>query len=183
MIESGHKPEEPFRLPGVDDEASSLYDCPRDFCHLPRFVFSQQLNLSQILQEKIHTFFCLAIRDGLFNCSLKGTELELACQRANLARGASAEIVREQGLFPDVAWPPGFKAKGQERTFLQEEAGVLQDGIGDFIFNEFAFDLRSVMVGPIEDENISRLKPLLNEVYGDFRGELCFCNLIGHPYP
>ena len=96
--------------------------------------------------------------------SLKGAELELACQRANLARGASAEIVRKQGLFPEIAWSPGLKTKGQKRAFFQKNACVLQDGIGDFIFNEFAFDLRSVMVGPVEDENISRLKTLLNEV-------------------
>ena len=59
-------------------------------------------------------FFYLGIRDGLFNRGFKGTELELACQRANLARGASANIVREQGLFPYVVWPPGLKARGRK---------------------------------------------------------------------
>ena len=73
-----------------------------------RFVFSEHLNLAQILQEKIHAFFYLEIADGLLNRSLKGAELELACQRANLARRASAEIAENfkidvalivQGIF------------------------------------------------------------------------------------
>ena len=57
MIESGHEPEEPFRLPGVDDEASFLYDCPRDFCHLLRFVFSAATESLSNPAEKIHALF------------------------------------------------------------------------------------------------------------------------------
>src|SRR6266542_2485851 len=39
------------------------------------------------------------------------------------------------------------------------------------------------MVDPVEDQNISWLKALLNEIYGNLLGEFCFPDFIGHPYP
>src|SRR6266436_6156506 len=101
-----------------------------------RLVFSAHLNRSQILQEKVYAFFYLGIRDGLFNRGVKGAKPELTCQGANLARGASTKIVREQGLFPRTVRSPGLKAKGKEWAFFQKEACILQDGIGNLVFNE-----------------------------------------------
>ena len=65
-----------------------------------------------------------------------------------------------RGLFPEVGRSPGLKTEGQERAFFQINACVLEDRIGNLVFNEFVFDLRPVMVHPVKNENISRLETL-----------------------
>src|SRR5262245_18354165 len=91
--------------------------------------------------------------------------------------------MREQDLLPLIARTRGLKTEGQEWTFFQKETCVFEDRKRDLVFNEFAFDLCPIMVGPIKDEHISRLKTLANEVYGQLRVEMCFFNFITNPYP
>ena len=56
VLKSAYEPEKPFYLPGVDDETPLLDDCPRYSCHLLRFAFSQQLNLSKSCKRRFIPF-------------------------------------------------------------------------------------------------------------------------------
>ena len=167
---AGHQPEEPFGFSRIDIEAPFLYDCPGDLRYALRFFISVQLNLAQVFDQKVHAVFNIWIVVGSLKCCLEGAELQLFCQRTDFAGIAPPEVISQQDIFPCVTWSPGLQAKWQERAFFQQETCVFKDGIGDFVFDKLAFELSAVVIGPVEDENFSSLKSLLDKIDGNLGG-------------